>query len=125
EEMATTVAEVYHNLSAEEQAKCSIFAGNYGEAGAIDFFGRAHGLPNAISGHNNYWLWGPGESTPEVVIIFGVEFGEFESYFESCEKAAVIGHEYARSFETDLAVWVCRGIRMPISEIWPEVRIFI
>jgi 4-amino-4-deoxy-L-arabinose transferase-like glycosyltransferase len=54
EKMVATVAGVYDSLSAEEQAQCAIFTGNYGEAGAVDFLGRKYNLPKAISGHNNY-----------------------------------------------------------------------
>ncbi len=57
--MAATVGRVYHALPEAEQRSCAILAGNYGEAGAIDYYGPALGLPKAISGHNNYYLWGP------------------------------------------------------------------
>ena len=50
-----------------------IFTYNYGQAGAIDFFGPRYGLPPAISPHNNYWLWGPRGATGEVLIIVGGE----------------------------------------------------
>ena len=60
EEMVASVAGVYEELPPEEQAEACILTGNYGEAGAIDFFGPEYGLPKAISGHNNYYLRGPG-----------------------------------------------------------------
>ncbi|HEV8129516.1 MAG TPA: glycosyltransferase family 39 protein, partial [Candidatus Eisenbacteria bacterium] len=71
EEMVQRVARVYHALPREDQARCSIFAENYGEAGAIDFFGPRYGLPPAISRHNNYWLWGPRGGSGEVMILVG------------------------------------------------------
>lgn len=71
EEMAAEVARVYRALPADEQAKCFVFVRNYGEAGAIDFFGRKYGLPPAACAHNNYWLWGPGNRTGDVAIILG------------------------------------------------------
>ncbi len=55
-EMVEKVADVYNNLSPEERAKAGIYAGNYGEAGAIDFFGAQYGLPKAISPHQSYFL---------------------------------------------------------------------
>jgi 4-amino-4-deoxy-L-arabinose transferase-like glycosyltransferase len=60
-ELTLTVAQVYRQLPLEEQEKAAIFISNYGEAGAIHFYGRAYGLPEPISGHNNYWLWGRRE----------------------------------------------------------------
>ena len=45
-EMVAQVAEVYHAMPAEERAKTAILAGNYGSAGAIDFFGPATACPH-------------------------------------------------------------------------------
>jgi hypothetical protein len=58
QEMVAATAQVYHSLTPQEQTKTAIFANNYGEAGAIDFFGPNFGLPKAISGHQNYFLLG-------------------------------------------------------------------
>src|SRR5206468_7863938 len=58
-QMVGSVAHVYHHLRPEDEKRAAIFCQNYGEAGAIDFFGAKSGLPPAISGHQNYFLWGP------------------------------------------------------------------
>ncbi len=71
EDLAKKTANVYNTLSPEEKTKCGIYAQNYGEAGAIDFFGKEYGLPQAISGHNNYWLWGTHGYTGDIMIIIG------------------------------------------------------
>ena len=71
-EITDTIAAVFEGLPADERARAGIFAGNYGEAGAIDLLGRRRGLPAAVSGHNSYWLWGPGERSGEVMVVFGV-----------------------------------------------------
>jgi hypothetical protein len=122
EEMAAAVGMVYRDLTPEEQARCAIFGQNYGQAGAIDYFGAAYGLPNAISGHNNYWLWGPGDRDIDMVIIIGGSQDDHLSVFEECEAAAVYRNDYARSFESDLTLYICRRLRMPIEELWPRVR---
>jgi 4-amino-4-deoxy-L-arabinose transferase-like glycosyltransferase len=56
-EMVAAVAQFYHSLPPEGQAKTGILAGNYGEAGAIDFFGPKYGLPKSVSAHQNYFYW--------------------------------------------------------------------
>jgi hypothetical protein len=58
-EMVATVGKVYNGLTADVRAKTAIFARNYGQAGASDLFGHRYGLPKAISGHQNYFFWGP------------------------------------------------------------------
>ena len=59
EPMVREVARIYNSLPPEERTRTAIFANNYGEAGAIDYFGPKYGLPRAISNHQTYWLWGP------------------------------------------------------------------
>src|SRR5215208_5907457 len=55
ENMVATVAGVYDSLPVEDRSTACVFTANYGEAGAIDFFGPKFGLPEAISGHNSYY----------------------------------------------------------------------
>ena len=76
EEIVATVTGVYEDVKSEDQGKWAIFTGNYGVAGAIDFLGKEYNLPPAISGHNSYWLWGPGDPPPENLIIMGRTPGE-------------------------------------------------
>src|SRR5205823_6605423 len=65
-ELAGAVAKVFASLPPGDQAHTAIVAGNYGEAAAIDFFGPRHGLPPALSGHNQYSLWGPRDRDGQI-----------------------------------------------------------
>jgi len=63
-ELVRTVAGVYESLPAEDRNRATILTLNYGEAGAIERYGPALGLPLPFSGHNSYAEWGPpGEPT--------------------------------------------------------------
>jgi hypothetical protein len=117
-----TVAGVYDSLPAEDRYGSCVFTANYGEAGTIDFFGPKYGLPEAISGHNSYYIWGPGECTGEVVISVGVPRRELETVFGDVEKEAMIRCEYCMPDENDLPVYVCRDPRMSLQELWPQVK---
>jgi hypothetical protein len=119
-----TVAGVYNDLPANERSESCIFTGNYGEAGAIDFFGPEYDLPKAISGHNNYYLWGPGGCTGEVVIGIGVPLERLEAVFGNVEEASTVRCEYCMPDENDLPVYVCRRPKRPLKEIWPEVKCY-
>jgi hypothetical protein len=125
ETMVATVATVYRSLPTEERAKCAIFAENYGEAGAIDFLGPRYGLPKSISGHNNYWLWGPRDYSGEVVIVIGGDLADEERSFAQVETAATVKSENAMPFESDLPVYICRKLRKPLKTVWPSVKKFI
>ena len=98
---------------------------NYGRAAAIDFFGRAHGLPRAISNHNNYWIWGPRGATGEVVIILGGQLEDHRRLFEQVEAAGIVTCEHCMPSENDLTVYVCRRPRQSVGEVWPALKKFI
>ena len=101
------------------------FTSNYGEAGAIDFFGKKYGLPKAISGHNNYWLWGPGNYTGEIVITVGESLEDVKKTFDQVELGATVVSEYAMPYESDLPVYICRKPKVSLPEVWPRVKDFI
>ncbi len=122
EAKAAAVAEVYHALPAADRERAAIFADNYGRAGAIDYFAGEYGLPGAVSNHNNYWHWGPGEATGEVVIVLGGDLEDHRRRFESVEMAGVATCRYCIPYERDLPIHVCRGLRMEMAEVWPVLR---
>ncbi len=122
EEMAAEVARVYETLPPEDRARARVFGGNYGEAGAIDYFGPKLGLPAALSGHNSYWAWGYGDFDGEVLILISGESPDWA--FAEVEAAGKIHHEYAMPYENDLTVWVCRKPQYSMAELWARVKGF-
>jgi len=120
-EMVATVAQVYNNLPADVRGKTAIFAHNYGQAGAIDLFGPKYGLPPAISGHQNYFLWGPREYTGESVIVMAENRADLEQLFTSVEKVAHVDHPYSMPDE-HFDVYYCRGMKMALRDYWPHVK---
>lgn len=124
ENMAATVARVYNGLPPEDRHKAVIFGQNYGEAGAMEFYARKFGLPPAISGHNNYHLWGH-RNAGEVLIVLGGNLGQMRELFESVEQRGTVVSEYAMPYETDLPVYVCRGLKVPMRELWPKLKRYI
>jgi hypothetical protein len=121
EEMVATVARVYNALSADDRTKTAIFAQNYGQAGAIDFFGPKFGLPKAISGHQNYFFWGPREFTGESVIVLDDRQDRLEDLFASVTRVANVYHPYSMPSER-FAVFYCRGLKWPLNEMWPKLK---
>jgi hypothetical protein len=119
-----SVASVYKGLSPEDRAQCAILAANYGEAGAIDYFGPSYGLPRAISPHNNYFLWGPGAGSPDIVIAVGMDKGKLELLFADVQRATTILDPYAVPDENNLPIYICRHPRVPLSDAWPSLKFF-
>ena len=122
EAIVETVAGVYHSLPLGDREKAAIFTFNYGDAGAIDYLGRAHGLPKAIGGHNNYWLWGPRNYTGEVVLVMGEERKDVEQSFEHVELGAVIDCGRCMPYENGRSIWIARGLRGTLTERWAQLK---
>ena len=122
QEMAEKVAAVYHALPPTDRAKAVFFGHNYGESAAIDVFRRSLGLPPAIGEHNNYWLWGPRGNDGSVVIIIGGERAEYERQFRSVSVEGQIDDPYAMPYETNVPIYVLRGLNEPLAKLWPKIK---
>jgi hypothetical protein len=123
-EMTAEVARVRDSLPAEDRAHLGILAGDAGEAGALNLYGPAYGLPNAISGSNSHWLRGYGNPPPQTLIVVGIQEHHLVPAFESCEWA---GHFESRFGIENSAigndhedVFVCHGLRRPWPEFWKD-----
>jgi hypothetical protein len=120
ENLVRTVDGVHERLPARERETACILTGNYGEAGAVDFFGPRYGLPKAMSGHNSYFIWGPGDCTGEVVISVGVPQETLRGVFDEVERTETVRCRYCMPDEDNLPVYVCREPKMPFEEAWPR-----
>jgi hypothetical protein len=124
-QLAATVARVYRGLPESDRARAVIVASNYGEAAAIDFFGTQYHLPPALSGHNQYFLWGTHGYSGDVLIDVGGDCGAKDRLFRESQRAATFSAPYAISYENHLPIMLCRGIKKPLAEIWPAVKAYI
>jgi hypothetical protein len=125
-ELAAAVADVYDGLSPDEKRGATIWnrSNGYGPAAAIEFFGRARGLPTPICGHNNYWYWGYGNGDGKAVIVVGGDRERHERYFDRLERVATFECTYCRPDENHKPIYVGRGLRVPFATIWERERAF-
>jgi hypothetical protein len=123
EQMVGSVAHVYHHLRPEDEKRAAIFCQNYGEAGAIDFFGPKLGLPPAISGHQNYFFWGPRDWTGEVVLVLDTNDEDEREVFASVEDLGqIVSSPWAMPFERRMHIFLCRDLKGSVQEFWPRVK---
>jgi 4-amino-4-deoxy-L-arabinose transferase-like glycosyltransferase len=126
-ELVATVAQIYQAQPDAEKPQVGILAGNYGEAGAINWYGRSHHLPQAISGINSYHLRGYGRPAPQILIVVGFSREGVDRFFETCELAGHITNRYhvpneETTFHPD--IFLCRNLRQPWPELWRELQSF-
>ncbi len=121
-EKASLVAEVYHGLPEEEREECVILARHYGEAGAVDLYGPALGLPPAVCGHLTYFLWGPGPKEGKIAVTLGISGEELRRLYEEVTLVKVISYEEPTQGNRRTPVHLCRKPRMTLQEVWPRLR---
>jgi hypothetical protein len=121
EELTVEVARIYAALSPEERARAAVFANNYGEAGAIDLFGPHYGLPAAISAHQTYFFWGPRGFRGDLLIVLQDNRQSLERLCASVEQAGEHYHPWGMDEENG-PIFVCRGLRTPLDELWPHLK---
>ncbi|PYJ13983.1 MAG: glycosyltransferase [Verrucomicrobia bacterium] len=123
EQMVGSVAHVYHHLRPEDEKRAAIFCQNYGEAGAIDFFGPKLGLPSAISGHQNYFLWEPRDWTGEVLLVLDTDDEDERKLFASVQDLGqIVSSPWAMPFERRNHIFLCRDLKTSVQEFWPRVK---
>ena len=122
-EFVAAVATVYQGLSDSERADAVIVAGDFAHAGALELYGPRHSLPPVFSPHNNYYLWGPAaDLRPSVVIAVALDTELLRESFESVVESGVYGCEYCMAWRTNLPIYLARGPRLTLAELWPEMR---
>ncbi|HLH64783.1 MAG TPA: glycosyltransferase family 39 protein [Solirubrobacteraceae bacterium] len=116
------VADVYRTVAPRQRSATSIFTSNYGEAGAIALYGPALGLPHPLSGHNGYWLWGPGRA-PDATVIAVNSVSQLTAHFSRCRYAATFhSPDGVDNDENGSQIWVCTGPRGPWQSFWGSLR---
>ncbi|HXX38401.1 MAG TPA: glycosyltransferase family 39 protein [bacterium] len=117
------VAAAYAGIPIAQRAKTSILVANYGEAAALDLYGSSDGLPPALSGQNQYGLWGLRGQSPLDVLL--VTRGDVEWLRPHCVELLALGRTWSRyvlPFENSNAIVWCRGLHPSLAELWARIR---
>jgi hypothetical protein len=115
--MAEKTASAYHKLNRADQAKVVIFANNYGEAAAIDFYGPSLGLPKAVCAHQSYSLWKPEVARSDVFLVLGSDGRGDREHFATVMPAGNVDFPYTR-LDEHYTIWLCRDLQLDLRENW-------
>jgi hypothetical protein len=120
-ELVKEIADIYWALPPEVRARTGIFASNYGEAGALNLFGPAYKLPPPICAHQNHYFWGDHGFQGDTLIW--LQWGR-DSIGRMCNSVEQVGehyHAYGMA-EENRPIYLCRGLKKPLRELWPYLK---
>jgi hypothetical protein len=120
EERVAAVAQAYRTLTPLERARAVVIGNNYGEAGALEFYGPRYGLPPVVSAAGSYYFFGPGTLPGRVAVTLGESERGLRRLFDSVEAGPHLTDSLTVREERDLTVYVCRGIKRSLQDIWPD-----
>ncbi|HEX6489440.1 MAG TPA: glycosyltransferase family 39 protein [Candidatus Dormibacteraeota bacterium] len=123
-DLVAQVDSIYRGLGAGDQERAVILTNNYGEAGAINTYGRALGLPPAVTGQLTYYYWRPA-AMPGPVIAVGLDRGFLGTLFDGCHAAGAVTNSYGlNNEELGAPLTVCATPKLPLAELWPRLKAF-
>jgi hypothetical protein len=121
-EIADETALAWNRIPSAERSDCGIFAQDYGQAGAIDFFGRREGLPGAMSGDRTYWIWGPHNYSGNCMMVLDDRKEVLERYWNQVE---FVGRSAPNDWalEQQIPVFICQGKKFDSwANVWPHLK---
>lgn len=121
EQQSAAVARAYHSLGPAERADAVLIAANYGEAGALDFYGPRYGLPPVISTAGTYWQFGPGGKPGTVLVTLGIPIADLRPFYDSVVTVGRVNEPWVVSEERDVLINVARQPRTTLQAVWPRV----
>jgi 4-amino-4-deoxy-L-arabinose transferase-like glycosyltransferase len=116
------VASAYRALPPLERAQAVIIANNWGEAGALEFYGPRDGLPPVVCAAGSFWFFGPGTRPGAVAVTIGESRQGLERLFDSVVAGPHLVNPLTVREEQDLTIYVCRKPKMTLQEIWPREK---
>lgn len=120
-EMAKVTAVAFDGLSPADRAKAVIYANNYGDAAAIDFYGPRLGLPKAVCPHQSYWLWEPKKASGDVFLVLGSDGSGDREHFATVMPAGRVDTPYSR-LDEHFTIWLCRDLKFDLRQNWASMK---
>jgi hypothetical protein len=105
------------SLPADQRSTAVVFTRNYGEAGALEWYGLDRPV---FSGHNAFADWGPPPEGAGPVIVIGV--ADPATNFTGCRTAAMINNAAgADNEERGRQIWICADPQGGWAQQWPRL----
>jgi hypothetical protein len=119
EDQVRAVAQAYESLTADQRAQAVLIASNYGEAGALEFFGPRYGLPRRVLLPHTVVIWrpAPGERF-DVAVTVGIPLVSVAGFFRSARQVSTFDHPWMVDEERHVPICVAESLNKKIDEVW-------
>jgi hypothetical protein len=117
-ELAELASVAYNQLDSLQKRDCIVYANNYGQAGAIDFYGKKYHLPAPVSVNDSYIFWAPDSLSANNFIITDGHLGDIPLLFSSYHEIGEIKNNYFR--EDGLKVYLCQNPTPLLNEFFKK-----
>ena len=122
EQLVDDVEIAVHTIAPAERSGAVILVPSYGQAGAIELFGRGRDLPPVYASHNSFYLWGPPEDPVDVAIVVGFGEAMLERFFKEVKLVRVHNCNWCTRWRDEMPIWLVRGQKVRFRDIWPELK---
>lgn len=127
EEKVKLVVNAYNSLPEEDKKRAIIAGDNYGQAGAIELFGKPFNLPPVACAHNNYYLWSKERVNGNILLQLDddISYKGLTRLFDTVEMhPGIFKNDFVSDHENNLIVFICRGPKIPPIEMLERSKNF-
>jgi hypothetical protein len=120
-ELTQQVTAIYQQLSPDRKASTMILTSNYGEAGALEYYG--HGLPTIVCPELSFYYWAPANMDPSTIIVVGGYPRDYlAGIFGDVQEVGTITNALGvHNEEWGYPIWIVHPSK-PLSQVWPQLK---
>ncbi|MFI5613743.1 glycosyltransferase family 39 protein [Amycolatopsis sp. NPDC051903] len=115
------VITTFDSLPPPAREATTIVTGHYWQAAALNWYGRARGLPAAYSPHRGYSSFGEPPDTARTILFVGTDPAQLATH---CVQQSVAptdrGHGFAR-LNQGVPIWLCAAPAQGWNTLWPQL----
>jgi hypothetical protein len=117
-ELADQTARAWRGLPVADRSDGVVLAGNYGEASALEHYGRSRGLPLVLSGHLSWQYWRPKRLDQRFALVVGYDPGSLGEICSSWRTVAHIDNRWHIANEEQGRTIDACTLKRPLGELW-------
>lgn len=123
-QLAAAAGRAWAALPPERRVEAAVLAANYGQAGALDFYGPRVGLPAPVSPAGSWWFFGPGPRAGSPLLVVGVPHAELRRFCRVVLPLPPVHHALTRwqvDEERDVPMAWCESPFRTLQQLWPSL----